>query len=201
MQEKLKTVLKAWISDILSTTFFRSVLKTYWIFIKYYSIWNSLNWVCPILWPPHAKSSLIGKDPNAGRDWGQEEKGMTEDKMAEWHHRLDGYESEWTPGVGDGQGGLACCNSWGRKESDMTEPLNWTECTKGRPWWLRRYRICLQCRRPGFDPWVGKIPGEGNDYPLQYAGLENPMDRGTWQATVHGVAELNMTEQLTLSIY
>ena len=81
----------------------------------------------PVLWPPHAKSWLIGKDSNAGRDWGQEEKGTTEDEMAEWHHWLDGYESEWTLGVGDGQGGLACCDSWGRKESDKTERLNWTE--------------------------------------------------------------------------
>ena len=64
---------------------------------------------------------------DAGRDWGQEEKGMTEDEMAWWHRRLDGREFEWTPGVGDGQGGLACCSSWGRKESDMTEWLNWTE--------------------------------------------------------------------------
>ena len=64
---------------------------------------------------------------DAGRDWGQEEKGTTEDEMAGWHHRLDGRESEWTPGVGDGQGGLVCCNSWGRKESDTTEQLNWTE--------------------------------------------------------------------------
>ena len=64
---------------------------------------------------------------DAGRDWGQEEKGMTEDEMAGWHHWLDGRESEWTPGVGDVQGGLACCDSWGRKESDTTEQLNWTE--------------------------------------------------------------------------
>ena len=81
----------------------------------------------PILWPPHAKSWLIGKDPDAGREWGQEEKGTTEDKMAGWYHRLNGHEFEWTPGVGDGQGGLACCDSWGRKESDTTEWLNWTE--------------------------------------------------------------------------
>ena len=80
----------------------------------------------PILWPPDAKSWLIGKDPDAGRVWGQE-KGMTEDEMAGWHHQLDGHESEWTPGVGAGQGGLACCDSWGRKESDTTERLNWTE--------------------------------------------------------------------------
>ena len=80
----------------------------------------------PLLRPPHAKSWLIGKDSDAGRDWGQE-KGTTEDEMAGWHHWLDGREFEWTPGVGDGQGGLACCNSWGRKESDRTERLNWTE--------------------------------------------------------------------------
>ena len=79
-----------------------------------------------ILWLPHAKSWLVGKDSDAGRDWGQE-KGTTEDEMVGWHHRLDGRESEWTPGVSDGQGGLACCNSWGCKESDMTERLNWTE--------------------------------------------------------------------------
>ena len=81
----------------------------------------------PILWPPHVKSWLIGKDSDAGRDWGQEEKGTTEDEMAGWHHWLDGCEFQWTLGVGDGQGGLACCNSWGRKESDTTEQLNWTE--------------------------------------------------------------------------
>ena len=81
----------------------------------------------PVLWPPHAKSWLIGKDPDAGRDWGQEEKGMTEDEMAGWHHQLYGHEFEWTPGVGDGQGGLACCDSWGCKEPDTTERLNWTE--------------------------------------------------------------------------
>ena len=80
-----------------------------------------------VLWPPHVKGWLIGKDSDAGRDWVQEEKGTTEDEMAGWHHWLDGCESEWTPGVGDGQGGLVCCNSWGLKESDMSERLNWTE--------------------------------------------------------------------------
>ena len=75
----------------------------------------------------HAKSWLIGRYSDAGRDWGQEEKGMTEDEMAGWHHWLSEHESEWTPGVGDGQGGLACCDSWGRKEWDTTKRLNWTE--------------------------------------------------------------------------
>ena len=71
------------------------------------------------------------EDSDAERDWGQEENGMTEDEMAGWHHSLDGLESEWTPGVGDGQGGLACWDSWGQKESDMTEWLNWTELRLG----------------------------------------------------------------------
>ena len=81
----------------------------------------------PVLWPPHTKSWLIGQDSDVERDWGQDEKGMAEDEMAGWHHWLDGRESEWTPGVGAGQGGLACCNLWGRKESDTTERMNWTE--------------------------------------------------------------------------
>ena len=86
----------------------------------------------PILWPPHAKSWLIGKDLDAGRDWGQVEKGTTEDEMAGWHHRLDGHEFEWTPGVCDGQGGPACCDPWGRKELDTTERLNWTELKRNQ---------------------------------------------------------------------
>ena len=85
------------------------------------------EWCYPVLWPPHAKSWLIGKDFDAGRDWGQEEKGMTENEKAGWHHWLDERECEWTLGVGDGQGDLACCDSWGCKESDTTEQLNWTE--------------------------------------------------------------------------
>ena len=80
-----------------------------------------------VLWPPHATSWLIGKDSDAGRDWGQEEKGTTEEEMDGWHHWLNGCESEWTPGVGDGQGGLACCDSWGCKESDKTEQLIWSD--------------------------------------------------------------------------
>ena len=88
----------------------------------------------PVLWPPRAKSWLIGKDSDAGRDWGQEEKGTTEDEMAGCNHWLDWSESEWTPGVGDGQGGV-CCDSWGRKELDMTEQLNWTETYFGILCW------------------------------------------------------------------
>ena len=81
----------------------------------------------PVLWPPDVKSWLIGKDSDAGRDWVQEEKGTTEDEMSGWHQQLDRLEFEWTPGDGDGQGGLECCDSWGRKKSDTTEWLNWTK--------------------------------------------------------------------------
>ena len=81
-----------------------------------------------ILWPPDVKSWLIWKDPDAGKDWGQEEKGTTEDEMVGWHHRLNGHGFGWTPGIGDGQGGLACCSSWGRRVGhNWGTELNWTE--------------------------------------------------------------------------
>ena len=96
--------------------------------------WNQ-SWIligrtdaeAPKLRPLGVKNWLFGKDPDARKGWTQEEKGTTEDEMPGWHHWLDGHESGWTPGVGDGQGGLACFDSWGRKESDTTERLNWTE--------------------------------------------------------------------------
>ena len=94
-----------------------------WIFI-----WRSdAEAETPILWPPDEKSWLIGKDSDTGRDWGHEEKGITANEMAGLHHRLNGHGFGWTPGVGDGEGGLGCCSPWGRKESDTTEQLNWTE--------------------------------------------------------------------------
>ena len=112
----------------------QSILKEQsWVFIRR----TDTEAETPIFWPPHAKSWLIGKDPDAGMDWGQEEKETTEDEMVGWHHWLDGHEFEWTPGVGDRQGGLACCNSWGCKESDRTERLNWTD-TVSFPLWLIR---------------------------------------------------------------
>ena len=95
----------------------------FWVFF----VRNDAKAETPVLWPPHVKSWLTGEDSDAGRDWGQKKNRTTEDEMAGWHHGLDGHESEWTPGVGDGQGGLVCCNSWGRKESDTTERLNYTE--------------------------------------------------------------------------
>ena len=78
----------------------------------------------PILWPHDVKSRLIGKDPDAGRDWGQKEKGMTEDEMVGWHHPLNGHEFGWTPVDNKGQGGLVCCSPHACNESDTTEQLN-----------------------------------------------------------------------------
>ena len=92
-----------------------------WIFIER----TAAEAETPILWPPDAKNWLIGKEPDAGKDWRQEEKGMTEDKMVGWDHWLTGHESEQTPGVGDGQGSLVCCNPWGCKELDTTEWQYW----------------------------------------------------------------------------
>ena len=89
-----------------------------WIFI------GRTNAEAPILWPPDEKSWLIRKDPDAGKDWRQEEKGTTEDKMVGWHHRLDRREFEETPGDGEGQGKLVCCSKWRHQESDTAEPLN-----------------------------------------------------------------------------
>ena len=99
-----------------------------------------------------AKSWLIWKDPDAGKDWGQEEKGTTEDEMVGWHHWLNGYEFGWTPGIGNGRGGLACCSSWGRKESDTTERLNW----------ISAWRVC--CSRNEWKGPMNKEPIEFGDF-------------------------------------
>ena len=102
-----------------------------WIFIGR----NDVEAEAPTLWPADAKNWLTGKDPDAWKDWKQEEKGTTEDEMVGWHHWLNGCEFEYTPGIGDGQGGLVCCSPWARKESDTTEWLNWTF---GGEWALQR---------------------------------------------------------------
>ena len=105
-----------------------------WIFIER----TDAKAETPILWPPDAKNWLIGKDPDAEKDWRLEEKGMTEDEMVGWHHQLDGHEFAQAPGVGDGQGGRVCCSSRGCKGLDTTEQLNWTENRK------RNYNIVGQ---------------------------------------------------------
>ena len=92
-----------------------------WIFIRR----NDAEAEIPVFWRPDVKNWFIWKDPYAWKDWRWKEKGMTEDETIGWHHWINGHEFELTPGVGDGQGGLACCDSWGRKESDTTERLNW----------------------------------------------------------------------------
>ena len=180
----------------------------------------------PILWPPDAKSWLIWKDPDAGKDWRWEKKGTTEDEMVRWHHWLNGHEFEWTLGVGDGQGSLACCSSWGHKESDMTE-LDWTELVHFyTPQTSSQESLEFLCSFPfsgasqvalvvknppanagdirdaGLIPGSGRSPGEWHGFywivpvkskvslsSLQYSCLENPMDRGAWKSTVHGVAK------------
>ena len=106
----------------------------------------------PVLWPPDAKSWPIGKDPDVGKDWGQEEKGMTEDEMVEWHQWLTGHEFGWTPGVGDGQEGLACCSAWGRKESDTTEWLNGRETWNNHILWIKNSIIYFES-----DMWLADI--------------------------------------------
>ena len=111
----------------------------------------------PILWPPDVKNWLSGKDPHTGKDWRQEEKGVTEDEMAGWHPWLDGHQA---PGVGDGQEGLACCSPWGHKESDTTEWLKWI----GRHFWLPRWlkgKECA-CLSSDFDRCMTRIDSTGH---------------------------------------
>ena len=104
-----------------------------WIFIRR----TDAEIEVPILWPLDVKNWLIGKDPDAGEDWRQEEEGMTEDEMVGWHHLLNRHEFEQAPGDGDGQGNLVYCSPWGHKELDMTEWLNWTECSSLRASFFR----------------------------------------------------------------
>ena len=162
----------------------RRLLRVPWIarrsnqsILKEISSGYSLEGATPILWPPHAKSWLIGKDSDAGRDWGQEEKGMTEDEMPGWHHQLDGRVFEWTLGVGDGQGGLACCNSWGHRVGhDWATELNWTESIYEHlstfVWRSQCVRVQLSVSvleltermRPLVDRWAGLRQSEAPRY-------------------------------------
>ena len=124
----------------------------------------------PILWPPDVKSWLIWKDPDAGKDWMQEEKGMTKDEMVGWHHRLNGREFEHAPGVGDGQGGLASCSSWGRKESDLTEWLNWTEGSLINNFFGRKFSSFQKITKR-HSPTMGR---QQTDYLIRPAQVLNP---------------------------
>ena len=112
-----------WTARRSNQSILKEISPEYWIIIGR----NDDEAEAPILWPTDVKNWLIWKDPNAGKDWRQKEKETTEDEMVGWHHRLDGHEFEKAPGVGGGQGNLACCSTWGHKESDMTEQLNWTD--------------------------------------------------------------------------
>ena len=136
------TVKKAecWRIDAFELWCWRRVLWVPWTVRRSnQSILKEIHWIfigrtdaeseTPILWPPDGKNWLIWKDPDAGKDWKREEKGMTEDEMVGWHHRLNGHEFVRAPGVGDGQGSLACCSPRDRKDSDTTEQLNWLNWT------------------------------------------------------------------------
>ena len=120
------------------------------------------------------------KDPDAGKGWKQEEKGTTEDEMVGWHHQLNGHKFEQALGAGDGQGSLACCSPWSRKESDMTEWLNWLTDWKNLP--------------AMWETWVRPL---GLEDPLEEGMATHssilvwriPMNRGPWRVTVHGVSK------------
>ena len=126
----------------------------------------------PILWPPDVNSWLIGKDPDAGKAWRQEEKGTTQDEMVGWHHRLDGHEFEPVPGVGDGQAGLVCCSPWGHKDLDRTEQLkdnkdnDWTEDWTGKAqWWVFPSGLSQRRCTPGGELW-----GSEDTFPTRVCG-------------------------------
>ena len=160
----------------------------------------------PILWPPDEKKWIIGKDPDAGKDWGQEEKGMTEAEMVGWHHQLNEHQFEQALGVGDGLGSLACWIHGVAK--------NWTRLRGWTDWiFLLNYSIMgslvlmcgfrgeesacqyRRCKKHGFDPWVGNIPWIGNGDLLLYFCLGNPMGRGVWRTTIHRVTEESDTTE------
>ena len=138
------TIKKAesWRIDVFELWCWRRLLRAPWTarrsnqsILKEISPGCQWSWNSNI-WPPDAKSWLIWKDPEAGKDWRQKEKGTTEDEMVRWHHQLNGHAFGYTPVVGDGQGGLVCCGSWGHKESDTTEQLNRTELARKQLIWI-----------------------------------------------------------------
>ena len=161
-----------WVTSLHFSTHFIEKARVFQKCIYYYFINYTKAQTVWIATNCDGNTRHIGKDPDAGKDWRQEEKGTTEDEMAGWHHQLVGHEFEQAPGTGDEQGSLACFSPWGYRESDKTEWLNWTHVGDS-----------------GFIPKLGRSPEDENGHPLQYSCLEDPMDRGAWWATVHGVAK------------
>ena len=139
-----------------------------WIYI----VKTDIEAETPILWPPDAKGWLIGKDPDAGKDWRLEEKRTSEDEMIGWHHWLNAYEFELALGVVDGQAGLVCCSPWVHKELDMIERLNLSDLCCGS---AGKESAC-NVGDLGSVPGLGRSFGEGKGYPLQYSGPESSMD-------------------------
>ena len=167
------------------------LLEKLWLFRAMFAIIGrtDVEAETPILRPPDVKNWLLGKDPDAGKDWRQEEKGTTDDEMVGWHYRLDGHEFEQALGVGDGQGSLECCRP-GAVRHDWATEL--TDTIFGLLWWLSYKETAYNAGDAGdmcSIPRLGRSPGEGHGNPLQYSCLENPMDRGAWWATVYGVAK------------
>ena len=144
-----------------------------------------------MLWPLDVKNWLIGKDPDAGKDWRQEEKGTAEDELIRWHHWLNGHKFEQALGVGEGLRSLGCCSPWGHKESDMTERLNW--------WAGRASQMALivkklpvnvgERREADLFSWLERSSGGGHGNTLRYSCQENPPDGEDWQPTVHRIAQ------------
>ena len=153
--------VKHWRTDALELWCWRSLLRVPWtarrsnqsilkeISPEYSLEILMLKLMWPIFWPPDAKDWLIVKDPDAGKDWRQEEKGTTEDEMVGWHHWFNGPEFEQAPGVGKGQGSLACCSPGGCKESNTTERLNWTELNPFNKGMCKRFIAVLTSRKVG----------------------------------------------------
>ena len=153
-----------------------------WILIG----WTDAEAEAPVLWPPDAKNWLIGKEPDAGKGWRQEEKGTTEGEMVWWHHWLNRHDFEQTSGVGDGQRSPVCFSSWGPKELDTTERLNWIEPRAGTSQVVLLVKnmsaSAENIRNASLIPVSGRSPGGGHSNPLQCSCLENPMNRGAWWA-------------------
>ena len=173
---------------------FVSCFSHVWLFATLQTVAHRL--LCP--WDSLGENTwLIGKDSDAGRDWGQEEKGTTEDEMAGWHHWLDGHDSEWPPGVGDGQGGLALRFMGSQRVwHDWVTELNWAEYRTYQALKSCSFLCMYQMQETVLSPGPERSSEVRNGNPFQYSWLENSMDRDAWRATVHGAAKSH-TQQRT----